>query len=348
MAYITFHPKDYFNTVLYTGNGSDAHGITGVGFQPDWVWTKIRSGADNHGLYDVVRGVNKNLQTNSNYAEQSYSTLLQSFDSDGFTIGTNGEINGNSSTFVSWNWRAGNSQGSSNTDGSINTTYTSVNTTAGFSIVQWTGNGSDGATIAHGLGAVPKMVIVKSSSNSENWNVYHEDITSADNGNLYLNSSNAYAASGGNRWARSSISSSVFGLGSDGTTNGNGQTYIAYCFAEKTGYSKFGKYTGNGNADGPFVYTGFKPAMIIFKITSSTGDWRIFDSKRDTFNVADAILYPSATNAEGTEISADFLSNGFKIRSSSSSYNTSGGTYIYMAFAEEPLVSSNNIPATAR
>ena len=177
MAYITFHPKDYFNTVLYTGNGSDAHGITGVGFQPDWVWTKIRSGADNHGLYDVVRGVNKNLQTNSNYAEQSYSTLLQSFDSDGFTIGTNGEINANSSTFVSWNWRAGNSQGSSNTDGSINTTYTSVNTTAGFSIVQWTGNGSDGATIGHGLGAVPKMVIVKSSSNSENWNVYHEDLS---------------------------------------------------------------------------------------------------------------------------------------------------------------------------
>ena len=238
MAYITFHPKDYFNTVLYTGNGSDAHGITGVGFQPDWVWTKIRSGADNHGLYDVVRGVNKNLQTNSNYAEQSYSTLLQSFDSDGFTIGTNGEINANSSTFVSWNWRAGNSQGSSNTDGSINTTYTSVNTTSGFSQSLYTGNGTNGATIGHGLGVIPQMVWIKRLSNNDGMIMYHHKLGNAAS----MKMDRADGSSTGNFWNSTTPTSSVVTVTNSTECNLNGQTYVMYSFAQKNGFSRFGKY----------------------------------------------------------------------------------------------------------
>ena len=347
MAYTTINKStDHFNTKLYTGNGS-TQSITGVGFQPDWVWIKRRDSAASHELHDAVRGATKRLKSDATTAEYTDASTLTSFDSDGFSLGSGSLVNTNSASQVSWNWKA-NGQGSSNTDGSINTTYTSVNTTAGFSIVKWTGNGSDGATIGHGLGAVPKMVIVKSTSNAENWNVYHEDITSADNGNFYLNSNSAYANSGGNRWARSSISSSVFGLGSDGTTNGSGQTYIAYCFTEKIGFSKFGIYTGNANADGPFVYTGFKPAFVLIRGVSTT-DWNIFDNKRYGFNGKNNTLFANLTNAQDTEYNRiDFLSNGFKIINTAVQVNNNNTTHLYMAFAEAPLVGSNNVPCTAR
>ena len=346
MAYISFKPKDYFNTVLYTGNGSDAHGITGVGFQPDWVWTKIRSGADNHGLYDVVRGVNKNLQTNSNYAEQSYSTLLQSFDSDGFTIGTNGEINGNSSTFVSWNWKAGNSSGSSNSDGSVTSTV-SVNTTAGFSIVKYT-NPSSGSpfTVGHGLGAAPKLIIFKDYSNASNWGVWTSGIGTGKY--LILNNNNAEAAAN----LVTATSTTTFSTYYDHFSNG--ASIIAYCFAEVTGFFKTGIYFGNGNADGSFIYTGFKPAFVIIKQETGTQGWMMHDNKRNNpsallGNTVDATLYPSQTAAEATSgFDIDFYSNGFKPRNTDAAHNANNNSYVYWAFAEEPLVSSNNIPATAR
>ena len=347
MAYTTISKStDYFNTVLHTGTGSAAS-ITGVGFQPDMVWSKQRNGTDNQNIIDAVRGATKMLQPDTTAAEQTASQALTSFDSDGFSVGTDNAWNGSSNTYVMWNWKA-NGQGSANSDGSITTTYTSANTTSGFSIVKWNGNGTNGATIGHGLGVAPKMVMVKSVSNSENWNVYHEDITSADNGNLYLNGSSSYANSGGNRWARSSISSSVFGLGSDGTTNGSGQTYIAYCFTDKTGFSKFGKYTGTDSADGPFVYTGFKPAWVLIRSASST-NWAMYDSKRLGYNAGDAPLYADLNNAESTDYSRiDFLSNGFKAITTSAQVNNDNTTHIYAAFAEVPIVGSNNTPALAR
>ena len=336
---------NYFNTVLYTGNGSDAHGITGVGFQPDWVWTKIRSGADNHGLYDVVRGVNKNLQTNSNYAEQSYSTLLQSFDSDGFTIGTNGEINGNSSTFVSWNWRA-NGSGSANSDGSTTTTATSANTASGFSIIKYGGTGSS-ATIGHGLGATPKVCIFKQLDGTESWRVWHRDAPNYSTKALALNLTNAEFDQSG--WV-GTVNNSTIQLGSDGSINLNAKNYICYAFAEKTGFSKFSSHVGNGSTDGVFIYTGFKPAWFLLKPSSGSGQWFIWDSVRSPINQAQKILSPESTGAESDASGAavDFLSNGIKIRNSDGGINQNGVTYITMAFAAAPLVGSNNVPCTAR
>jgi len=346
MSYITFQPSDYFNTKLYTGNGS-TNNITGVGFDSDFSWCKSRA-VEVHEMYDKVRGATKRIQSQSTAGENTEG--YQSFITDGFAWSGSGNCNANGVNYVSWNWKA-NGQGSANSDGSITTTYTSANTTSGFSIVVWNGNGTNGSTIGHGLGVAPKVVITKCTSATENWNMYHEDVTSADNGNLYLNLQNAYAASGGNRWARSSISSSVFGLGSDGTTNGNGQTYIAYCFAEKKGFSKFGIYTGNGNGNGPMIYTGFKPALIMAKrYDSGTEDWNVWDNKRIGYNAGgNDKLYWNLNSAESTtgeEI--DIVSNGFKWKTTNGGLNASGGTYLYMAFAEHPLVSSNNVPATAR
>ncbi len=344
MAYTTINKSgDYFNTKLYTGNGG-TQSLTGVGFQPDFTWVKGRSVAEHHNLYDAVRGVTKPLYTNLNYGEGSVSDSLTAFGTDGFSIGANAYINTNSATFASWNWKAGTGQGSSNTDGSINTTYTSVNTTAGFSISSYTGNATSGATVGHGLGVVPKMIIVKCTSNSTNWIVY-----TAATGNtnwMYLNATNAAGANSA-AWNNTSPTASVFSLGNDGDVNGSGRTYIAYCFAEKTGYSKFGSYTGNGNADGAFVYTGFKPAFIMVKRTDGTSNWQINDNKRDVDNVQNTPLMANLNNAESTDTSWDSLSNGFKMRQGYGSKNASGGTYLYMAFGQT-LVGSNNIPATAR
>jgi hypothetical protein len=356
MAYTNIDlPTDYFNTKLYTGNDTDDHAITGVGFQPDFVWIKSRSVANNHNLYDVIRGVNKPLKCNNTASEFTRTDALKSFDSDGFTLdddATSDEVNNNAVTFASWNWLA-NGTGVSNTSGTISSTV-SANTTSGFSIVSYTGNGSNGATIGHGLGVSPKMVIVKSRSNTGDWAVYHASLTA---GNMvFLNTTGASGTiSGFDNGGINPVSSTTFTTAQGGVSQNNvntsGRTYIAYCFADVKGYSKFGSYTGNGNADGTFVYTGFKPAFVLLKSSSNSGwHWRLSDNKRDNFNSANnKNLFPSSSDAEVTsEKDVDFLSNGFKLRTNDNGVNTSGWTIIYMAFAENPFVSSKGIPTTAR
>ena len=345
MAYTTINKStDYFNTKLYTGNGS-TQSITGVGFRPDWLWIKNRSGTNNHILQDVVRGATKSLESDGTSAETTSSTRVTSFDSDGFSVGSAGTNNTNSNNYVSWNWLAGGSQGSSNTDGSINTTYTSVNTTSGFSISQYEGTGSN-ATFGHGLGVAPQMVIVKNIDATQNWFVYHQEIGATKV--IYLDLTNAQQTLS-QGWNNTAPTSSVVSIGTEAGTNQNGSTHIAYCFAEKTGYSKFGSYTGQ---DGAFIYTGFKPAYILGKNAGGTYDWWIFDNKRDPFNdgANNLLLRANGTDAEATFTYAkvDFLSNGFKIYGTDNTVNPNGGTTIYMAFAEAPIVGTNNIPATAR
>jgi len=347
MAYTTINKStDYFNTKLYTGN-SGTQAITGVGFQPDWVWIKRRDASAGHKLSDAVRGVNKQLVTNNNNAENSDTNILTAFGSDGFTLGNSTDVNNNTSPNVAWNWKAGGGQGSSNTDGSINTTYTSVNTTAGFSISQYTGTGAT-ATIGHGLGVVPKMMIVKVLSTNNQWFVYHQALGNTKKLNLDDNSAESVQ---NNLWNDTTPTSSVFSVGNHTGVNASGATYIAYCFAEKTGYSKFGSYTGNGNANGTFIYTGFKPAFIMYKKSSGTGRWTMEDNKRDPFNVATHGLEANGSTAENTGSNywdVDLLSNGFKFRTTEQETNQSGQTFIYMAFGAAPLVGTNNVPCTAR
>jgi len=349
MAYTTINKStDYMNTKLYTGNGSTNTAQTGVGFQPDWTWIKERSSTSSHILTDAVRGANKSLSSNLAGNQSTETQSLMSFDSDGFTVGSGGGVNENSQTYVAWNWKA-NGQGSSNTAGTINTTYTSVNTTSGFSIIQYTGNGSSGATIGHGLGVAPKLVIVKLTSGSGyDWGVYHASLGNTKN--LRLNLTDAEATSTA-FWNDTTPSSSLVTLGNNATVNGSGSTYIAYCFAGKQGFSKFGSYIGNGNDNGPFVYTGFKPAFLLLKMSSGSQGWFLVDNKRaNPFNVIDASLHPNANAAEDTssDFFVDFTSNGFKLRDSDAQLNGSGSTYIYMAFAESPFVSSSGVPTTAR
>jgi hypothetical protein len=355
MAYTDIDkPSDYFNTKLYAGNATNAHQITGVGFQSDFTWLKARSGSQAtqpNWLFDVVRGALKPLVSNGNEAEVTETGSLQSWQSDGFTLGLNNEINGSSSEFVSWNWKAGTSftnDASGTGIGSIDSTG-SVNTDAGFSIVSYTGTGSNG-TLKHGLSTAPAMIIYKNRAIARNWVVYHQFLGTA--AYIYLNLTNASDTGGaGSYFNGTSPTSSVFSLGSDADVNGNGNTHIAYCFAEKKGYSKFGSYTGNGNADGTFVYTGFKPAFCLVKRSTTSGEnWIIVDNKRDSFNPQDSSIYPNLSNAEDADGADyfDFYSNGMKVRTTNGGTNTSGATYIYMAFAEQPFVTSTGVPATAR
>ena len=346
MAYISFQPSDYFNTKLYTGNGSTNTAQTGVGFQPDWIWIKERSSTSSHILTDVVRGANKSLSSNLSGAESTETQSLISFDSDGFTVGSGGGVNENSQTYVAWNWKAGGS-GSTNSDGSITSTV-SANTTAGFSICKWTGTGSAG-TIGHGLGAVPSMIIFKNldGSTSRLWAVYHKGVyvSASDPNILYLNNTNAAADDTNVLGTSVTLSSSVFSVGDYTGTNASGEDIIAYCFAEKKGFSKFGSIDSNNSSDGVFEYLGFSPSFILIKDYINAGsNWVIHDNKRNTFNPIDKVLKPSANDAESTSTFCDFVSNGFKVRTA---FNTSV-KFLYMAFAEEPLVSSNGVPATAR
>ena len=341
MAYTTINKSgDYFNTKLYTGNGS-TQSITGVGFQPDWIWNKTRSAVGNHVTFDAVRGTLKRLKVSTTDAETNSSSVT-SFDSDGYTLA--GEQNTNGVTYASWNWLA-NGAGSANTDGSISSTV-STNTTSGFSIVKWTGSGAT-ATIGHGLGSVPKMIIVKNTQASENWIVYHSTLGSSKH--LKLNLTDAEATTGGT-WNHTNPTANVFTVHTNTNVNANGNSMIAYCFAEKQGYSKFGKYIGNGNVDGTFVYTGFKPAMIIIKKNGAGDNWHIYDNKVNPTNVMDTNLRPNLNDAEITNANhnLDFVSNGFKWRTSSNTRQGSGSEVIYMAFAESPLVTSTGIPTTAR
>ena len=346
MAYTTINKStDYFNTHLYTGNGG-TQSITGVGFQSDWTILKGRNATNSLNVYDAVRGAGKTIVTDANYAESTDTDRLTSFDSDGFSLGNNNNVNQNSINFVSWNWKA-NGAGSANTDGSINSTV-SVNTTAGFSIVKYTGTGSN-ATVGHGLGAVPKMIIIKELNNATNWIVYHAGI--GNGGSLQLNTTIA-TDTDSTFWNSTTPTSSVFSLGSNGNSNGSSDNYIAYCFAEKTGYSKFGTYTGNGSdANGTFVYTGFKPEFVMVKRYNGTEEWPITDATRDKDVSPNwARLKADNSTAESTNTTwarIDKFSNGFRLGGSDTVSNGSGDTYIYMAFGQS-LVGSNNIPCTAR
>jgi len=354
MAYTTINKStEYFTTNLWTGAGATSKTISGNSFQPDWVWVKRRSATGSHKLYDAVRGTTKDLSSDNANPETtaSGSGYLNAFNSDGFTLvqgsSDNYYVDANGVTYVAWNWRAGGGQGTSNTDGSINTTYTSVNTTAGFSISSYTGTGSN-ATVGHGLGAVPKMIILKelNPASTRFWRVYHEGMGNSNV--MYLDQTSAQASDSA-AFNSTSPTNSVFSLGTSVGVNESGKNFIAYCFAEKTGFSKFGSYIGNGYANGTFVYTGFKPAFVINKRIDSTGNWMLIDNKRLGYNPAQRDLRPNLNNAEGNDETFDFLSNGFKVRTTSNDFGGgSGATYIFMAFAEEPLVGTNNVPATAR
>ncbi len=346
MAYTTINKStDYFNTKLYTGTGAE-NAVTGVGFQPDFTWLKNRATTNHHTLFDAVRGANKVIYSNLDAIQYTVTQELKSFDSDGFTVGTEASANGSGNGIASWNWKA-NGQGSSNTDGSINTTYTSASTTSGFSIVKYTGTGSN-ATVGHGLGSVPKMIIVKCLDQTHWWFTYH--IGMGNDRHITLNTANAQSGTSSVYWNNTTPTSSVFSIGTDTGVNQSGQDYIAYCFAEKTGFSKFGSYTGNGSTDGAFIYTGFKPAFIITKRTDSGDFWMMQDSARTPTNVANKYFQANDSAAESTtnDVALDMLSNGFKLRNTGAHYNGSGGSYIYIAFAEAPLVGSNNVPANAR
>ena len=345
MAYTTIDkPTDYFNTKLYTGNNTTDTAITGIGFQPDWVWVKRRSSTQFHGLYDSVRGATKQLASNSNNEEDTNTESLKSFDSDGFTIGTSARLNASSETYASWNWLAGGSA-SSNSNGSI-TASVSANTTAGFSIVKYTGNATN-STVGHGLGVTPQVLIVKNldstSSGAEHWRVQHHKVSASKV--LHLNLTNAEDTN--NDFQSTYPGSSTFSISSADGCNKNGEENIAYCFAEKKGYSKFGSYTGNGDTDGTFVYTGFRVGWVMIKRTDGANGWYIYDSTRDPENQNTKALLPAESDAEQDESGMDLLSNGFKLRNTDGSKNGSGNSYIYMAFAESPFVNSNGVPNNA-
>ena len=355
MAYTTINKSsDFFNTKLYTGNGS-TNAITGVGFQPDWTWLKSRSQAVNHYVFDAVRGVTKGITTNTTSAESTKdSSWVTSFDSDGFSLGSEANINTSSATYASWNWKAGTSftnDASATGIGTIDSTG-SVNQDAGFSIISYTGTGSVG-TVAHNLGAKPNVMIQKKLSGSGAWIVYHDKVaTNPSHKYLYLNST-ATVGDYTPHFNDTEPTSSVFTLGTDTSINGSSATNIMYCFAEKQGYSKFGSYLANAQTgiNGPFIYLGFKPSLVIIKNTAATG-WYMYDNKRNPYNRVAKALFPDSNAAEYDYTDRlDFLSNGFAIRGASASTgdnSPAGQEYIYMAFAEAPLVGTNNVPCTAR
>jgi hypothetical protein len=354
MAYTTIDdPSAHFHTRLYSGNNSGSglavtNNANSGNFQPDWVWIKRRDSAADTGLHDSNRGSTKRLKSSAQDAEDTNSNILSSFDSNGFTIGDNSAHYNASGTYVAWQWKA---------NGGSRTTFTEsgnnpgggyqANTTAGFSIVDYTGTGGAG-TVQHGLGAVPELIIFKDRGDSSNWLVYTEP--TGNTHTLFLNR-NVAKEDDNTLYNDTTPTSSVFTVGTHNDINANDDTYIAYCFTSIKGYSKIGSYTGNGNADGPFVYTGFKPAWWLGKKVDSAENWFLVDNARHTINDGNIPrVIPNNTDAESEDasIAGDFLSNGFKIRATQNMINTNGGTYLYMAFAEHPFVSSKGVPVTAR
>ena len=318
---------------LYTGNGS-TQTISGLGFSPDLVWIKGRSGATDHALYDAVRGVQKDLVSNSTAAETTQTTGLTAFNSGGFDLGSLAKLNTSSATYAAWCWDAGSST-VTNTQGSI-TSQVRANASAGFSIVTYTGNNTSGATVGHGLGVAPGFVIIKSRSGSTNWIVGHSAAgwLSAFEG---LNTTDGFRANDAKYWNNTAPTSTVITFGNEGNLNGSGANFVAYCFAPVAGYSSFGSYTGNGSADGPFVYTGFRPRWIILKNASAVWNWQLRDTARDTYNPAQSRLFPNTSDAQSTNDPVDILSNGFKIRVTGGDYNGNGNTFVWAAFAESPF-----------
>jgi|DEB0MinimDraft_6_1074348.scaffolds.fasta_scaffold12953_3 hypothetical protein len=356
MAYTNIDdPSAHFQTLLWTGNDVDGRALTNDGnsdLQPDLVWLKNRNVGYNHFLQDSSRGTSVYLSSNTTTGDTTWTNLVESFDTNGFTVGDDGSQvpNHTGNTFVGWQWKANGGTTASNSDGSITSTV-QANQDAGFSIVQYTGTGS-AATIGHGLGVAPAMYIVKNRDQTgTNWTIFHKNLTS-NAYSLYFNT--AAQSNSVGYWNGTSPTSTVFSIkNTSGDVNTNTEDYVAYCFAEKQGYSKFGKYVGNGSTDGnaPFVYTGFKPAFVMIKNASASTNWYMWDNKRNPYNVVNNGLNANTSNAtQGTAYDTlDFLSNGFKIRDyADGTWNGSGNTIIYMAFAESSFVSSQGIPTTAR
>ena len=331
----------FFNPVLYTGTGSEL-AVTGVGFQPDMTWIKARSIIKNHYLYDTVRGATKNLAPNDTDAEGTTAQGLKSWQSDGFTLGTSGGENDSSQTYVAWNWIMGTTTGIAGSPSITPSSY-SFNATAGQSVIAYTGTGV-AATLPHGLGVTPGLIMCKRLNGGDNWWVHVKSMTGPQY--LVLNGTGAVATATA-VWNDTLPTSTLFSIGTDAGINASGGTYIAYCFAPIKGYSKFGVYTGNGNIDGPFVYTGFRPAMIIRKKNGTDG-WMLVDNKRLGYNPNNAYLFPDANQAESDITRIDLLSNGFKLRTTDAGDNGAGTDYLYMAWAESPLVNSEGVPTNAR
>ena len=327
MAYTTIDkPSDYFNTKIYTGNGG-TQSITGLDFAPNWVWLKSRSAVEGHAIFDTVRGVQKRIGSNGNDVENDQSSYLTAFGTEGFTVGSSGLVNSNSTTYVSWNWKE--------------------STVAGFDIIAYQGTGSN-LDLSHNLSAIPDWIMIKNRSVDQAWRVYHKSMGFSNR--LVLSETGAKSTNA--LGLDADPTSSVINIGTGtGTTNTNGDNYICYAFKNVQGFSKFGSYTGNGNADGTFVYTGFKPAWFMCKEYSNAGNWIMFDNKREPFNLNNDFLQADLNDAEVTgnsTIRCDFVSNGVKLKGTNNAINRSGGTYIYMAFAESPFVTSTGIPTTAR
>jgi len=346
MAYISFQPKDHFNTKLFTGNGA-SNAITGVGFQPDWVWSKSRNQTGHHLIYDAVRGVQKFIQSSTTNAEQTNANTLTSFDSDGMTFNSADNGNATGSNGVAWCWKM-NGAGSSNTDGSVTSTV-SVNSSAKMSIVKFAGTGAN-ATVGHGLGVAPSVILIKNLDASQNWFVFHKGLYDTDS-TAYMNLNTTDGKSQSNNvFNGTAPTSSVFTIG---VTFTNGQNLVAYCFANTKGFFKSGVYSGNNSTNGPFINTGFEPALVIVKRYGANGyNWVMLDNKRSSaqgFNPNDKWLYANTNEAEANQASnpTDFLSNGFKLNNNGS-YMNQDSDYLYMAWARESIVASNGDPGTAR
>ena len=361
MAYTTIDdPSEYFTTTLYVGNAT-ARSITNDAnagdFQPDWLWVKVRNNGNNNRWFDSSRGVNLDFVSNLTQADSDSSDRCTAFNSNGFSIGDNGEVNSNTHNIVAWQWKCNagttaTNDASSTGVGSIDSVI-QANTTAGFSMVTYTGNGTEGASWAHGLGVAPDLVIVKGRTNTDNWAVFNGTSTTTSR-SLHLETTQAEIPVSSYNfwnlyWDETRPSSTVVTLGVDAKVNGNNINFMAYCFASIPGYSKIGKYVGNGNAEGAYIPTGFKPAWVLAKRTDSANSWVILDNKRNTSNAVTNYLQPNAADVEGTSgLDIDFLSNGFKWRTTSAAVNANNGRYLYYAIAENPFVSSTGTPTTAR
>ena len=352
MAFTTIDdPEKYFQCKIYTGDGSTSNAQTFDGdsdMQPDVVWFKRRSGSGNHFIYDSIRGANRSLVPNDGDTEATsgeQTTYLASFDSDGFTLGDDvNNVNANTETYVAWCWKAAGSN-ANNSDGDISSVIR-ANTTSGFSIVTYTGNATSGQGVGHGLGIAPKIISIKNRDQNDNWILF---TTATDNSLDYITS--GWQDSNGKGDSGLDVpTTSIFDIHSDAHQNATGEKYVAYCWAEVKGFSKIGSFVGNGNANGPFVYTGFKPAFLLTKkVSEGSGEWHIYDNKREPDNVRQNVLSPNLAAADSinANCNTDLLSNGFKIRNNNDNRNDSAETHIYMAFAESPFVNSNGVPNNA-
>jgi hypothetical protein len=327
-------PTTYFAPKIYTGTGS-SNALTGLGFQPDWVWIKERGGANDHKLTDSSRGVTKSLESNESVVEATDSDGLTAFGSDGFTVGSDGVYNNSGDTYVSWNWKVNGGTTSANTIGDIDSVV-QIDADRGISIVQYTGIES-ATTIGHGLSAIPQFIMVRCRDFSRDWAC--QLVPAAVPGTSFILNTTASDSNGGGYWNTTAPTATIFSVGGGSETGKSGKLFVAYCFASKEGFSQFGKYEGNGDTDGIFVNTGFRPAWIMFKRFDSTGSWHIYDDKRNTGNPTDSYLLADTSGADDTADSnaVDFLSNGFKLRNVAAGLNADGGDYFYASFAKNPI-----------